>query len=78
MATYLVLDDALTGAPSGPAEIRAGTLLDDEEHDIATLKTQGVAIVAYNPGTMGNALDAFRRSRQPSSLVALLLADGVL
>ena len=78
MADFPILDSGIVPGPSGPEKMLPGRIVSDDQYVIATLKAQGVAVVAFNPGTMTAPLTAFQRSSDPSSLIALLLAEGRL
>lgn len=87
MADFLVLDDANAMGASGVIEtLKAARIISDADFDIDLLKLQGVALIAYVPDTMGPVRDIYLRTsgspnaknRASASLIALLLAEGLI
>lgn len=86
MADFLILDDANARGPSGIELLKAARVISDADFDIASLKSQGVSVIAFNPGTMGPSRETYLRTnastraknRTAASLNALLLAEGAI
>lgn len=75
MADFLVLDDFAA------ADLPAGAILSDAEHDVDELAAGGAALLAYNPATMAEAVLRFESlpsPRRTGALVGLLAAAGAI
>lgn len=75
MADFLVLDDFAA------ANLPAGAILSDTEHNVDELAAAGAALLAYNPATMAEAVLRFGSlpfPRRTGALVGLLAAAGAI
>lgn len=86
MTDFLVLEDAIAAGPSGPITFQAGRLISDDVFDVTQLGLQGVALLQFDPVTMGPARDAFLKARGAQArplaingdLSSLLISSGVI